>query len=744
MKFLLLFLIPVWVMAQTEESYKVRYITEKPKIDGVLDDAIWQRTASVGEFWQYFPSDSLKAQLQTEVKITYDDKNVYIASKCYTRNKKFVVLSYRRDYRAGSNDNISFVFDTFNDNTNAFLFGMNPLGVMREALLFNGATDNSFFNVYWDNKWMGEAKIYDNYWTTEMAIPLTTLRYKGGTKQWRFKSYRFETQENETSSLVKLPQNQIIMNLGYSIPIEFEKPLIKPGANISLIPYVAAGNLQDFVNPKNPNAGSRINVGGDAKIAVTSGLNLDLTVNPDFSNVEADQQIINLTRFDINLPEQRQFFLENSDLFSGYGSYVINPFLPPQGGLGGAGNQILSPFFSRQIGIAKDTTTGVGVQNRIVYGARLSGKLDDNWRIGLLDAQTDDDPFKGISAANYFVASIQRKVFNRSNISGIFVNKITLNPEIGNNLSKFNRVGGLEYNFTSQDSRWQGKVYYHQSFSEKKRTDAFANGFSIMYSVLKYTFRWAHDWVGSGYDAEVGFVPRKDFLRINPTFGWSFYPRTKRINRYSVGLALEQYNMPNVGVTDRAVGPFISVAFQNSARMLLSVNQNYTYLFSDFDALRSNGKLASLKKGQAFTYYNASLNYFTDQRKKLWLFAQPLIGQYYNGKIVSLSGSLNYRQQPYIVLAMNFTYNYIDLPIGTNKVFLLGPRLDWTFSKKVFLTSFLQYNSQFDNMNVNMRFQWRFAPVSDFFLVYVDNYNTTNGESRNRSIQAKVTYWFNL
>ncbi|MFN3380457.1 MAG: hydrolase, partial [Runella zeae] len=264
------------------------------------------------------------------------------------------------------------------------------------------------------------------------------------------------------------------------------------------------------------------------------------------------------------------------------------------------------------------------------------------------------------------------------------------------------------------------------------------------YSVLKYTFRWAHDWVGKGYDAEVGFVPRKDYFRINPTLGFSFYPRTKLVNRYSVGVALEQYTMPNVGVTDRTAGPFLSMFFNSSARMLFSINQNYTYLFSDFDALRSNGKLPSLKKGEGYTYYNASLNYFSDQRKKWWLFAQPLIGQYYNGTIMSLAGSLNYRYQPYIALAMNFTYNRIDLPIGKNNVFLVGPRLDWTFSKSVFLTTFLQYNSQFENMNINTRFQWRFAPVSDFFLVYIDNYNTTNGQSRNRSIQAKVTYWFNL
>ncbi|MCA0231187.1 MAG: carbohydrate binding family 9 domain-containing protein [Bacteroidetes bacterium] len=744
MRLLLLLCLPLFALAQTAPPYQVKFTNEKIKIDGVLDEQTWAAIPTIGTFWQYFPADTLKAVYKTEVKLTFDDKNIYVSAKCHAQHKNYVVLSYRRDYRAGSNDNVSFIFDTFNDRTNAFLFGTNPLGVMREALLYNGATDNTFFSEFWDNKWTAESKIYDNYWTTEVAIPFTTLRFKEGTTQWLFKSYRFDTQINEQSTVIQIPQNQLIMNLGYSMPIVFERPLRKTGANISLIPYIATGNSQDFVNRNNPNNGTRFNVGGDAKIAVTSGLNLDLTVNPDFSNVEADRQIINLTRFDINLPEQRQFFLENSDLFSGFGSYVINPFLPPQGNLGGAGNQILSPFFSRQIGIAKDSTTGLGVPNRIVYGARLSGKLDDNWRIGLLNAQTADDEFKGISGANFAVASVQRKVFSRSNIAAIFVNKQTLHPEMSPKLTAFNRVGGLEYNFTSRDSRWQGKAYYHQSFSETKQKEAFANGFSLMYSVLKYTFRWAHDWVGKGYDAEVGFVPRKDFLRINPTLGFSFYPRTRLVNRYSVGVALEQYSMPNVGITDRTAGPFLSMSFQSSARMLLSLNQNYTYLFSDFDALRSNGKLPSLKQGGSYTYYNASLNYFSDQRKKWWLFAQPLIGQYYDGTIVSLAGSINYRYQPYIALAMNFTYNRINLPIGENNVFLIGPRLDWTFSKKVFLTTFLQYNSQFENMNVNTRFQWRFAPVSDFFLVYIDNYNTTNGESRNRSIQAKLTYWFNL
>lgn len=727
-----------------QEPYKVFFTNEKIKVDGVLDESVWQKTAPVGEFWQYFPSDSLKAKYQTEIRLTYDDKYVYVSAKCYTMGKNFVIPSYRRDYRAGGNDNVSFVFDTFNDKTNAFLFGLNPFGVMREALLFNGAIDNSFFSEFWDNKWSGESKIYDEYWTAEAAIPFTTIRFKENTTHWNFKSYRFDTQSNENSSLIRIPQNQLIMNLGYSVPIEFDKPLHKPGANISVIPYVASGASQDYLNPKNPNNGGRFNVGGDAKVAVTTGLNLDLTLNPDFSNVEADRQVINLTRFDLNFPEQRQFFLENSDLFSGYGAYNTNPFLPPQGNLGGTGNQIVSPFFSRQIGIAKDTTTDLGVQNRILYGARLSGKLDDNWRIGLLNAQTAKDEFKGISGANFTVASLQRKVFGRSNIAAIFVNKHTLNPEISDNLSRYNRVAGLEYNLASQDSRWLGKVFYHQAFTESKQKEAFAHGVSLTYSVLKYTFKWQHDWVGKGYDAEVGFVPRRDFFHINPTFGFSFYPRTRLINRFSVGVAYDQYSMPSIGVTDRTAGPFLSMSLQNSGRFLLSFNQNYTYLFNDFDALRSNRRLPLLKAGTDYTYYNLSLNYFSDQRKKLWLFATPLVGQYYNGNIVSLSGSVNYRYQPYMALAMNFTYNYIKLPVATNQVYLIGPRFDWTFSKSVFLTTFLQYNSQFENMNINARFQWRFAPVSDFFLVYIDNYNTGSWQSRNRSIQAKISYWLNM
>ena len=248
-----------------------------------------------------------------------------------------------------------------------------------------------------------------------MVIPLATLRFKNDSQEWFFKAYRFDTQANENTVLVPVPQNQIIMSLGFEMPITFEKPLKSPGKNVSIIPYVTGSSFRDF--EKGTPTKSSFNIGGDAKIAVSSGLNLDLTVNPDFSTVEVDRQVINLTRFDITFPEQRQFFLENSDLFTGFGSYNLNPYVPPSSGLSSGNDQIFTPFFSRRVGIAFDSTTGTTVQNPILYGARLSGKIDDNWRVGLLNIMTAPDDEKEINAVNYSVGTIQRRVLGRSNIA---------------------------------------------------------------------------------------------------------------------------------------------------------------------------------------------------------------------------------------------------------------------------------------------------------------------------------------
>lgn len=727
----------------SQSPYIVKELNEKIVLDGKLDENIWKNAEEITDFWQAFPADSIKAKYQTKIYLAHDKTNLYLAARMLSPGNNYVIPSFKRDYRAGGNDNISFVFDTFNDHTNGFLFGCNPYGVTRESLIYNGGTSNSFFNMSWDNKWTCFVKQEESSWICEIAIPFSTLRYKEGSQNWNFKVYRFDTQSNETTSLIQIPQNQIIMHLGYSLPIQFEKPLKKGGLNGAFIPYISSKLANDFENKNSSENGFTPGFGADAKISITSGLNLDLTANPDFSNVEADRQVVNLTRFDISLPEQRQFFNENSDLFTGFGAFNVNPFLPPSGANVGIGNQSYSPFFSRKIGIAFDSTLGVNVQNRINYGLRLSGKIDDNWRIGIMNIQTARNDAKNISADNYTVTAIQRKVFDRSNIAAIFVNKVRVD-EVENSMNRFNRVAGLEYNYLSADNTWQGKAFYHQSFSPVNLANANAHGLVINYSTRKLIAKWQHDVIGAGYNAEVGFLPRKNYLHINPTIGVNVYPNKSVINSFSYGLAYDQYSNKELGITDRQAGPFLSVAFQNTFRFLMAFNQNFTYLFGNFDALRSNGKQPFLPKGTSYTYYNFNANIVSDLRKKVSFTATPLIGQYYNGNIISIVGAVNYRFQPYGLVAMNISYNDIKVGNLKNKVYLIGPNVDLTFSKKVFLTTFIQYNSQFENLNINSRLQYRFAPVSDFFIVYTDNYNTAIHLPKNRALFAKLTYWFSL
>ncbi len=690
------------------------------KIDGEIKEESWCTGKPAKDFWQYFPADSVSAQLQTEIRMTYDDKALYVAVKCYAKNDKYVIPSLRRDYQAGGNDNITLIFDTFNDQTNAFFFGINPLGVKREGLISNGGTKSSNFSTSWDNKWTGKSKIYDTYWTCEMMIPFKTIRFKSGSRVWRFNSYRFDTQLNEISSLTRIPRNQGITNLAFMSDMVWEEPLKKAGNNIAFIPYVKAKAARNYSNSSNEPL--EPSVGADAKIAITSGLNLDLTVNPDFSQVEVDQQVTNLNRFEVFFPERRQFFLENADLFTSFGARRI------------------SPFFSRRIGLASDTS-GTTIENPIIYGAKLSGKIDNDWRVGLLNMQTGENIEDNLPAINYTVAAVQRKVFTRSNIGMIFVNQQATNSD-STDYDHYNRVIGMDYNFANQSNTWFGKAFYHQAITPNQDVNfKGAHGFHIHYKVNSWRAEMMYQYVGDGFDSQVGFVPRKNFLRISPELEFYFYPR-KTINQHSIGTDIEVLVQPEEGRTDQISDFFWNVQFQNSSQIKMLFRHNYILLTDEFDP--SGLGTMPLPINSDYDYYSTEISYTSDRRKKFSYQVAPSYGSYFNGRRANIKGNLTYQFRPFGAISFNYNYNYIQLPDITSSLVLLGSRIDVTFSKKLFLTTFIQYNNQADNFNVNARLQWRFQPVSDFFLVYTDNYYASDFQKKERAIVAKFTYWLNL
>ncbi len=719
------------ILAQNKYQQDPVYIKKTQysiKLDGHLEDA-WFKGSTAHKFWQYFPGDSTQAEYQTEIYMTYDDEFLYVAAKCYAGSDTYVTPSLRRDYRAGGNDNITLLFDTFNDGMNAFVFGTNPYGVQREALIANGGSQSGDFNTAWDNKWYSSTQRYNKYWIAEFAIPFKTLRYKEGSTRWRFNSYRFETHKNERSSWIRIPRNQIIMNLAFMGEIIWDKPLKKPGPNVSLIPYIAGGADRDFEEGEK-SYNSKFNIGGDAKIAITPSLNLDVTVNPDFSQVEVDQQITNLDRFELFFPERRQFFLENADLFASFGS------------------SRLRPFFSRRIGVARDTVTGQNIQNQIYGGLRLSGKLNEKLRVGFLNMQTAKVESSDLPSFNYSVAALQHRIFSRSNVGFIFVNKQILtgpSDEFSLGTSNYNRLMGVDYNLASADNQWTGKIFYHHAITPEQTDKSFAHGARITHMHPRYQFEWVHEYVGAGYDAQVGFVPRNDYFRITPQAQLIFYGEDgKLLNQHGPGISYDIFWGRGLGRTDHLIDVFYEMQLRDNSNIRLSLQNQYTLLFNDFDPTRTDA--TPLLNGSEYSYTNFAAEIRTDQSKIISAQLEPYLGQFFNGTRYGVDGTITLRLQPYSMVAFNVSANRISLPdpYATASLFLIGPRVDLTFTRNVFLTTFVQYNNQLDNLNINARFQWRFQPASDFFVVFTDNYMTHDFSIRNRALIAKFTYWFNI
>lgn len=660
----------------------------------------------------------------------YNDECIFVAAICYdSLPGKYVIQSLKRDFSYPVSDAFVVTLDPFADKQNGFSFGVNPYGVQREGLVQSGGGMGVTTN--WDNKWSSEVKRYGDKWIVEMAIPFKSIRYKSDLNEWRINFSRNDLKRNENSSWIKVPRQFNISTLAFSAPLKWDAPPKKTGKNISIIPYAIGRASKDFV------ARSDIkyegNAGLDAKITFGS-LNLDLTVNPDFSQVEVDRQITNLTRFSLFFPEQRQFFIENSDLFDRFGFRQIRP------------------FFSRRIGLNNGNIIP------ILGGARLSGKPGKNWRIGVMDMQTARTKINNVDvfAQNYFVAAVQRNVFKRSNIGLIYVNRQQFDTT-GYSANSYNRVVGIDYNLASDNNKWFGKFFFHHSLSNANNNDAFAHASFLNYSTQKWTVEWNHEYVNKNYNAETGFTPRifqtdnrtgigykLSYWRFEPRINYFIYPKSTVVNKMGPVIYLDHYRNEKFVNTDLLLQGAWDVFFTNTSAMHLEYQNIYTKLLFPTDVTFS-GNTALLDTGKYY-YENMNLKFKTNQRKILNGAFNVSYGSYFSGEKLSYSAELFLRIQPYAILSVNYTHDEIKMPYLKSPVSLdlLSPRVELSFSRSLFFTTFVQYNSQIKNVNINCRLQWRFNPMSDLFIVYSDNYVSSDFAEKNRAVVLKFVYWFGL
>ncbi len=680
------------------------------KLDGVLDEESWQQADVARDFFRITPMDTGYAETQTEVRMTYDDRNIYMAVIAWDPLPgENLIASLRRDFSFGSNDNFIFIMDTFQDKTNGFSFGASAAGAQWDGM----QADGGVIALEWDNKWYSHVAQYEDRQVHEYAIPFKSIRYKKGIDRWGINFSRLDTKRNEKSSWAPVPRQFPSVASAFAGTLLWDQPPPPAGTNISLIPYVSARGSKN--HEAGENSDYDFDAGFDAKIGVTSSLNLDLTVNPDFSQVEVDRQVTNLSRFELFFPERRQFFLENSDLFANFGDRNIRP------------------FFSRRIGL----------QSPIITGARLSGKINKDWRVGVLDMVTNRVDSTNFPAQNYFVAAFQRRVFERSNLAFMVVNRDGIDIGREDTLTnEWNRVIGADFNLFSADNLWQGKVFVHGSFTPD--TEDLSHGAQLEYSGQNLNIEWEHQYVGADYVAEVGFVPRTGYLRLNPDIGYQFYPKSTVVNRHGPTMRNQIYFTRGWGFTDHILSLEYEVLLLNTASYSVQYEESFIELTQPFDP--TNNDNVPLPAGSDYRFRQVRLQVNSDRRKRWTYTMEAAYGGFFTADRTNLQGELSYRFQPYGSIAVTGDYNRLEFEeqAETTEFLLLGPRLDITFSDKVFLTTWLQYNNQINNVNLNTRFQWRFAPVSDLYIVYTDNYFADNFQVRNRALVVKLNYWFNL
>ena len=719
-------------------------------LDGIRDEPDW-KTADVADDWySNYPVDTVRAPFQTEARFTFDDEYFYASFVCYDDDTPDIVNSLRRDFEYDLNDNVGFALGPYNDKLNGFFFVITPAGVQMEGTVTGGGTGNDSYSTFWDNKWYSKVVRYEDKWIAEMAIPFKSFRYKSDVKEWNISMDRWELKRNRKTSWIQTPIQFVTASFPYGGQLVWDDPIPSSKTNISLIPYVTANTSADNeVDPTVTDSGFQ--TGFDAKIAVSPSLNLDLTVNPDFSQVEVDDQIINLTRFEFRFPERRQFFLENSDLFD-------------LAGYPGA-----RPFFSRRVGLARDSS-GLFRQVPISYGARLSGSLNEKWRVNVLNMQTKEETAIGLPAQNYTVAAIQRNFWAQSSITLSFVNKQSFGVELADSTKFFsdnvfrevqvgnrtelrpntyNRVVSLDLEMASEDTKWYHSSFISKSFDDFNDSENLSGLVFGRYRTRTFSTHAGISFINQFFNAEAGFVPS---IRVYPGqysfFGnltYTIFPKNESIIRMSPFFNYDFTYIPDGTNTDRSYELGYRFEFNNASSLEMSFNHVYQRLTNSFNLLNPD-EFTGFLEGEEYDWNAFSFEYKSNPRKKFFYEISSSYGGFYNGDNFNLSGELSYRYQPYGNIALRFDFNDLRLAenYGQEQLFLIGPRIDLTFTDKIFLTTYVQYNNVLDNINLNARLQWRYQPASDLFIVYTENYLPEDISSKNRALVLKMTYWLNL
>lgn len=722
--------VPGSVAAQNGErpQYAATPTDAAPTVDGRLDEAIWSSAPALGDFVQRVPLDGRPATQPTEVRVLFDDEALYVGAWLHDSEASGIVPGEGiRDYDLEQSDAVLLVFDTFRDEQNAFVFGTNPVGIEYDGQVANsGQGGGGFFgggggagnrrqqsgsgggfNLNWDASWAVATSRDERGWYAEFRIPFSTLRYGEGDEQsWGLNVVRRVRRLNEQSFWSPIPREFDAYRLNYAGTLEGLRP---PAQRlVRATPYVLQRAVRDY-QAGDPDFDYPTEVGGDAKLQVTQGLTLDVTVNTDFAQVEVDEVQTNLTRFSLFFPEKRPFFLENAGFF--------------QVGAGGA-----DLFFSRRIGISADGPVP------ILGGGRLSGKTL-GMNVGLLHIETDDLA-SGIPQNEYSVVRLARELPNRSRIGGAFLRRAS---DVTNDWNRTYVVDG---------QLGAGEAVTVTSFLARTETPGLSgrdHAFNAQGTWTSRSFRSIVSYreIGEDFNPELGFLPR-DGYRYTQLFGM-YYIRPERWGLREIRPHVSYYTYRD-----------IDSGFEETSRVHMDSH------FEWEDGMELHPAVNWVREGleesftitdgvtvPAGTYEGFELGwvFFTNESAPLSFNGGLNAGSFLSGDRVNPYGTVTARYGSTLSASVRFDYNDVDLPEGSFDATVVGLRLAWFATPRIYVQSLTQYSDLADAWSTNVRFGWLDDAGSGLFVVFnqANGFDTlARGTPLNRAFTVKYSKLFDL
>ena len=689
---------PGQTAATLDPSYVVdiHRLSSAPVIDGDLGDPVWQEGNLVDNFIQDEPDHGQPATQKTEVRMGYDSQAIYFAIRCYdTHPEKQVTSSMRVDADLTIDDSVTIILDTYHDHRNGFLFSVNPIGAKTDALVRNEGEE---LNVDWNGLWQSAARRDKLGWTAEIAIPFKTLRFPHTDPQtWGFNVSRFMPRRQEASFWKPL-QRHPGLTAGLEIS-EFGE--IRGLSNLGtagryqFTPYAIGRDERDFHMSTHDTA----NLGGDLKINVTSDLTADLTVRTDFAEVEADQQQINLERFKLFYPEQRQFFLEGSNLF--YFGDRPEPYDVPEK---------FYFFFSRQIGLAEDGRVVIPV----IGGAKLSGRVGDT-SVGFLNMSTQSIDYFDASGnrihqpeTNYTVFRVKQQVFESSTVGLIGLNK---DPQGGD----YNRGGGFDWDFDF-NNRWYTAGYVTKT--ETPGVDGRDTAYSgdIVYRGEEFRFRQRYTNIGDNFNPEMGFLTRAGIIKnaSNMVATFPLPDNPLKLHRYTLvydlnhitdqkGNLQTQLSTYEFGTSTIASGGVAFLYYDDVENLLAPLN-----IFKNINIPAGHYRFRSLFTGIG-SGYSRRIGF------TFWYHE----GGYYGGDRLRTLLAVVIRPFDGLLIAPTIDRVRVDAPWGHFIDQIAQTSIDYSLSPTLLVRTTLQRRVG-DNYRANLIIDWTYRPGSDFYLVYND------------------------